>query len=230
MSRFHKNLADVVARKSSVYSFDDDAPRAKSGTMQRCYHSHPALKLPGSDLVIYGGSCISPSVTDADVYIGFDAGMRMTPRSYPWTSGHEFLWKIDDMTAPKDAASFKQLVLWVRERLEAGDKVHCGCIGGHGRTGTFFAALIADFGEPDAINYVREHYCARAVESREQVDFLAKHYGVTKAGGSKAGGHGHNSTAKIEPWSGGYQTPSPKPVTVTRFAPLPNSGSIWDRK
>ena len=46
-----------------------------------CYHSHPPLKLPGTELVIYGGSCISPVVKDADVYIGFDAGMTFTERA-----------------------------------------------------------------------------------------------------------------------------------------------------
>jgi hypothetical protein len=48
------------------------------GGYQSCYKTHPPLKLPGTDLLIYGGSCSEPVVLDSDVYIGFDASMRFT--------------------------------------------------------------------------------------------------------------------------------------------------------
>ena len=154
---------------------------------ERCYKSHPPLKLPGTDLVIYGGSCSSPVVHDADIYIGFDSGMTFTERQFPWTPGHEILFRITDMDAPKDAGLFRKLVFWTRDQLEIGMKVHCGCIGGHGRTGTFLAALVSTFGEKDAISYVRQNYCHKAVESTTQIKFLAKHFEVIEAKGSKSG-------------------------------------------
>jgi hypothetical protein len=66
--------------------------------------------------------------------------------------------------------------------LHDGKSIHVGCIGGHGRTGTVLTAIMAELTEKtDAIQWVRAHYCKKAVESEEQVDFLVKHYGVTTA-------------------------------------------------
>ena len=131
----------------SLYNFSHSAPS--------CYESHPPLKLPGTELVIYGGSCLHPKVKDADVYIGFDVGMRRTDRQYPWVAGDEVKFEITDMSIPKDPAGFDKLIDWTKAQMEAGRKVHCGCIGGHGRTGMFLAALCSKFGEKDAISYVR---------------------------------------------------------------------------
>jgi len=170
-----------------------------------CYHTHPALKLPGTDLVCYGGSCSTPVVKDADIYIGFDLSMTFTGRSWPWKQGHEFLFKITDMSVPSKPEEFVKLVSWAKEQIDAGKKLHAGCIGGHGRTGTFLAALVSLYGEMDAIAYVRKHYCHKAVESAEQVKFLGKHFGIKEAqgakstsvsSGSKGGSKGYLTTVK----------------------------------
>jgi protein-tyrosine phosphatase len=152
----------------------------------RCYHKHPPLPL-GEGLVIYGGSCWSPVVKDADIYIGLDAGMSETEKRFPWTPGHEIRFVITDTQAPKNPADFKKLVGWTAEQIRGGAKVHVGCIGGHGRTGLLLSALVSVMlpGEADAISYVRKNYCQKAVESSVQVDFLVKHFGVKPASGSK---------------------------------------------
>ncbi|KVR21709.1 hypothetical protein WK13_34795 [Burkholderia ubonensis] len=153
-----------------------------------CYHSHPALKI--GEYEVYGGSCNHPAVLDADVYIGFDYGMRLTAASYPWNAGKgpvEVYFPITDMQAPSDPAEFINLVTWAAGQIRAGKKVHAGCIGGHGRTGTFFAALVAHMlGEKDAVTYVRNGYCNRAVETSTQIKFLQTHFGITPVEGSKA--------------------------------------------
>lgn len=153
-----------------------------------CSDSHPALKIPGTPYVIYGGSCINPFVTDADVYIGFDHAMQLRPQRFPWGGSTDVLFEIQDMAAPKSPKQFKALVDWTIEQLQAGRKVHAGCIGGHGRTGTFFAALVASMApqEPDAIAYVRKHYCAKAIETAGQIEFLRANFGVKHATGSKS--------------------------------------------
>lgn len=146
----------------------------------RCYESHPALKI--GEHLIYGGSCIHPIVTDADVYVGFDLGMPRTRKAYPWEPGESFLFTIKDQHAPDDIGQFTKLIDWLAVQLIAQAKVHVGCIGGHGRTGTVLAALVATMtGEKDAIAYVRQHYCQKAVESQAQVDFLVKHFGIVAA-------------------------------------------------
>lgn len=202
--------------------------KAASDFGPRCYESHPPLTLPNTGLQIYGGSCLSPAVKDADVYIGFDQGMRFTQRHWPWKKGTELLFQIRDMSAPTDAEEFKKLVNWTLKQLEAGLKVHCGCIGGHGRTGTFLAALVSKLGEKDAITYVRANYCKKAVEGSTQVKFLAANFGVTEVPGYKSefpfssgrgkSGKKSKSTA-VEVYTGAR--------TEAQFTPLPKRGSIW---
>lgn len=230
-----KNIDDLIygdrsnVRKSaSIYDFGGSkgslgyGSKSSGWTGERCYKSHPPLKLPGSELVIYGGSCLSPAAEDADIYIGFDGGMTFTGKQFPWTKGHELLFRIPDMGVPKDVGNFVKLVRWTKEQLEDGMKVHCGCIGGHGRTGTFLAALVAEFGEQDAIQYVRTNYCKKAVESHEQIKFLMKHFGVKNAKGSKSGSS-HNYDLMTAP------TKSKSKKKVDQYTPISGNGCIWDQ-
>lgn len=207
-----------------------------SGKTGRCFETHPALKI--GEYEVFGGSCIDPIVKDADIYIGFDSGMRMTNASYPWNrKREEVLFYIADGTAPSQAEEFKKMIVWVSEQIVAGKKVHAGCIGGHGRTGTFLAALVTHMtGIEDSITYVRENYCKKAVESSSQVEFLHKHYGIKKIAASKAhiydgGGRSQKnfwsdsssgsktSTKPSVPPSNGYQGSSGGVVTSTKKAP-----------
>ena len=146
-----------------------------------CYQTHKPLPL-GNGLVVYGGSCSTPVISDADVYVGFDHSFERTSRGYPWTPGHEVNFLIPDMKAPASPTDFAKLVEWVALMVSTGSKVHCGCIGGHGRTGTMLSALVCVMtGEKDAIKYVRREYCPKAVESEAQVNFLTKHFGIVAA-------------------------------------------------
>lgn len=230
-----KNLNDLIYGDRSVvnsnkYDSDADTSSWKSGksyNSPRCYESHPPLKIPGTDFKIYGGSCLSPSVKDADVYIGFDNGMKFSFRHWPWRKGDEILFPIQDMGIPDSLDDFNQLIGWTKTQLEAGRKVHCGCIGGHGRTGTFFAALVASYGEKDAISYVRSNYCTKAVESSQQVDFLAKNFGVLKVKGHKeSSSYSQPSKATKTTALAQMEYEFPK-KSVKTYEPLPNRGCIF---
>lgn len=143
----------------------------------RCFDSHKPLIIKPK-VKILGGSCLSPP-SNMDILIGFDYGMEVTEFQYPWTAGKEFLYEIKDHQAPSDIKSFRKLIDYIQMQLLAGKKIHCGCIGGHGRTGTVFAALVKQMtGVEDAITFVRDNYCAKIVESKAQVTFLHKHYGI----------------------------------------------------
>ncbi|MCO5157859.1 MAG: hypothetical protein M9945_14115 [Aquamicrobium sp.] len=237
-----KNIDDLlsndrsVARAARSYTdslFDDGWKGGKSGgyagNTHRCYTKHPPLKLPGTDLVIYGGSCSDPVILDADVYIGFDHSMRWTERHYPWKKGEEVYFRIQDMGVPSKPEEFKKLVAWTRAQLEAGRKVHCGCIGGHGRTGTFLAALVSTYGVDDAITYVRENYCQKAVESGGQINFLHEHFGVKKVSGSKQGA-GKPGKGGVVPYGkpGGSDRSGSKKASVKTYGYLKGAGSIWE--
>lgn len=173
-----------------TFDFSKDQAAAFSGTSLavRCYESHPVLKLGKGLGKLYGGSARHP-IKGADVYVVLQDGDMNGQQSDPWDKQTvvEVGYFIRDMHAPADVKRFKKLVTWVCTQLQGGKNVHVGCIGGHGRTGTVLSAIIAELlEEADAIQYVRQHYCKKAVESKEQVEFLMKHYGVTKATPTKS--------------------------------------------
>ena len=54
--------------------------------------------------------------------------------------------------------------------------VEVGCIGAHGRTGTFICLVLVSFGwsAADAMKALRKHYCDRAVENKKQEEMIRK--------------------------------------------------------
>ncbi len=155
--------------------------------MKKCYHNHPeyVIKTKTGDYPIRGGSCCAAYPIEVGVFIGFDYGMAKGRRSLPWVEGHDVYYPIEDRGVPKNVGEFKKLIEWTAEQLKASASVYCGCIGGHGRTGLFLAALtIVMTGEKDAITVVRSEYCKKAVESASQVDWLVNHFGVKKVASS----------------------------------------------
>lgn len=249
MSR-RKNLQDELGKRSGKsfggppdndyfdrdFAKDDDwgfgtkttsgSGSPKKSSHAACYHSHPALLMPGTSLVIYGGNCGSPVVPDADVYIGLDKySARISQRSWPWKKGTEFIFDIPDMGVPALPEEFLKLINWIKVQLEKDLKVHVGCIGGHGRTGMVLAGLVSLFGEKDAITYVRKHYCQKAVESSSQVKFLGTHCGILPVTGSKSStgvsggtkGSGSGTLLGVPKGTSGQ----------TSFAPVVGAMTIW---
>ena len=176
----------------------------------RCFHTHPALKfnitVPGCpegseqmEVQIWGGNGRDPVVKDADIYVGLDGGVSGYGNQ-PWNGStvQDYLYTIQDMNAPKNPEDFRLFIHWLSVQLIAGKKVHVGCIGGHGRTGTVFAALVAYMTTreqiPDPITYVRKNYCTKAVEAKVQVEFLVKYFGCVQVAGAKE--------VAAAPWAG----------------------------
>lgn len=206
-----------------------DALMKPSKLYSSCYESHPILELGKGKLL--GGNCDRPVTDDADVYIGLQSGMRQTSNSWPWSKKVEFLYPIQDMGIPNSAKSFHSLVSYICKCLKEGKFVHVGCIGGHGRTGMVFAAVVKEMlGEEDAITWVRKNYCHKAVESSAQVRFLHEEFGIKKVSGSKSdrisgppmktsNGSSYSSYESHDPWKGqlkggyaGYSSSIDKPV------------------
>lgn len=147
-----------------------------------CWTKHPPYLIKDKDgsHEIIGGSCTS-NYPDVDVFIALDGSGRKGERSYPWNKGVDIYFKIQDMGVPKDLTEFKKLISYTAKAMKNGKSVYVGCIGGHGRTGLFLAALTKFMtGDKDAITTVRENYCHKAVESTEQINWLNKHFGITK--------------------------------------------------
>ena len=67
----------------------------------------------------------------------------------------------------------RQISEIVKNKTKGGKKVGFYCLGGHGRTGTLLASLIAIEEQPeDPIAVARERYCQYAVESEKQAKFV----------------------------------------------------------
>jgi hypothetical protein len=177
---------------------------------------------------------------DADVYIGFDYGMKPL-KTKPWLgekSPIQVHYEVTDMHAPKDAKDYIELVKWTVAQLEAGKIIHAGCIGGHGRTGMFFAAIYKTItGEEDAITKVRELYCEKAVESKAQVNFLHEHFGIKKAepakpewtgGGTKYGTTYNGSYSSYGSASNGksWKSSGPQQLELSHMKKAAFSGAV----
>lgn len=163
----------------------------KGGAVHKpCWHTHPVFNIPVGDKVypILGGSATQVTIKegDVDVFVGLDSSMPRTELGLPWKKGLEVYFHITDMEAPKDPVEFAKLIGFLEDCLLDNKIVFVGCIGGHGRTGTVLAALVKKMsGIEDSITYVRTHYCAKAVETVGQVNFLNTHWGIKKVEGSK---------------------------------------------
>ena len=71
----------------------------------------------------------------------------------------------------------KEGIQWVYDNLQKKHAVLIHCVGGLGRSGTFAAALLIDklkLPVDEAIDIVRKSRSERAIESREQLDFLSE--------------------------------------------------------
>ena len=175
------------------------------GTYKKCAHTHPALKIEvaGKDTcyTVYGGACGDPVHVNLDIYVALDHSTSHDPQAWPWNGTRQFVYfPIQDMSVPKDPVEFRKMIDWLADQLVMGKSVHVGCLGGHGRTGLVLAALTRVLGgEEDAITYVRDHYCKKAVETVEQVNWLAKHFGIKKVSGSKTSYHGSTGWGDLAP-------------------------------
>lgn len=118
----------------------------------------------------------------AGVYLDEDwlsphGGMSVSPgtqwkRIAKWYPAIYAIWR-DGSTFP--ISNVELMIEFVVEHLEAGRSVEIGCQGGHGRTGTFIACLIASvegLGAYDSIEAVRERHCKDCVETNAQVDLV----------------------------------------------------------
>ena len=136
----------------------------------RCYESHPVLKVGGGEL--FGGNCHDP-VPGCDMYVVLD-GLHGKPGS---GSVHLIIPNMG-VVPRRDVDPVVDGMLRV---LKRGGRVHVGCIGGHGRTGLVLSVLMWRLGEADPIKWLRCNYCTKAVESKAQVDWLSREYGMPKA-------------------------------------------------
>ena len=163
-------------------SADDDLPDlpplstlAGSRRYQSCRHNMTTLHLPDGTLVhgsastdvrttMYGHRANAPTWAVYLSPVWRASGLALF---LPWT---------DYGTPECSWRTAREIMTDFYRRARAGQTVEVGCMGGHGRTGTFLACLVllADpqFTPAGAIQYVRTHYCSKAVEDASQEWFV----------------------------------------------------------
>jgi len=98
-----------------------------------------------------------------------------------WIGDSEVTWPhriIDwpDMGLPINETEFFEVVVDIHERAKKSELVEIACYGGIGRTGTVLGCLAISAGvrPSSAVDWVREHYDARAVETDEQSELIQR--------------------------------------------------------
>lgn len=146
---------------------------------KRCHETHPDLHIGGGTLI--GGNCREHRRhADVNLYVALDASMEHPLFEIGKPIPHAIYYPIQNMKIPTRPDKFAALIDIIMAGLDKGLRIHVGCIGGHGRTGTVIAAVVARLGiapDNDAIAWVREHYCKKAVENKMQENFLVVNFG-----------------------------------------------------
>jgi hypothetical protein len=164
----------VVCAQCEVHWYVDD--EAAMCTVPDHDHQRFDLHVHRSVVVLPDGTAVTAVSFDArDPYAreqAPDFGLYLDPQwDPPWSCDH-LDWP--DFGVPSDAAPVGGALRSLLERARGGDRVELGCLGGHGRTGTALAclAILCGLLPSDAVTWVREHYCANAVESGQQEAFV----------------------------------------------------------
>jgi hypothetical protein len=94
------------------------------------------------------------------------------PPAVPWES-RWLRWPDFRLPADREDATAVLTEAW---RRAVAERVEVACAGGRGRTGTALAcmAVLDGVPGPQAVAFVRQHYCSRAVETRRQARYVAR--------------------------------------------------------
>lgn len=79
---------------------------------------------------------------------------------------------IHDFSVPTDDAAVREALRQTIKAALDGRQVYVGCMGGWGRTGLFLSLVAKVAGVEEPVGFVRRNYTPRAVETREQFDYV----------------------------------------------------------
>jgi hypothetical protein len=137
---------------------------------ERHRHRTPVTLPDGTGVVAVSFEDLDPYGRADEPDFGLYLDGRWDP---PWPHEHVD-WP--DFGVPADAAAVLGALHRALDRARAGERVEVGCLGAHGRTGTALAclAVLTGIAPGDAVAWVRDAYCAHAVETDEQAAFVAR--------------------------------------------------------
>lgn len=178
MERWDPKMA-TRKKKGGATAWSGFTPTGKTGKAVSyaavCRHKGRELEFPNGKK-IYGSSA------SAKAPEGFkpDFGIYLDSTWFHNAVNLGLMLPWADMGLPKlDRESVDAALNLACQMMDRGDIVEVGCIGGHGRTGTFLALVAMKNGvetPTEAIAYVREHYCKEAIESAKQEWYIEAWY------------------------------------------------------
>jgi len=103
-----------------------------------------------------------------------DYGLYLDPMWTPEWPAEHLDWP--DFGVPKQHALADASIHRAWDEARKGKNVEVACVGGHGRTGTVLAcmAVLAGIRPEDAVTWVRERYCERAVQEPAQAYWVER--------------------------------------------------------
>lgn len=114
-----------------------------------------------------------------DNYCYYGDILDNTGKLKPKEEQRKIFFPVKDMSIPTHDKNFKIILDLIKKYLDDGKRVHIQCIGGHGRTGMFIACLVGKYIDniDKPIEWTRENYCTKAVESLIQIEYVEKFTG-----------------------------------------------------
>lgn len=149
-------------------------------TYQKCRHYGHELVLPDGTKIQVSSQFTRKTAEELKTAPDMGCAFYLASSWQPGDIQYSINWP--DMNIP--AVPMEQIKWAANEMLRLareGKRVETGCVGGHGRTGTFLAIIllqITDFTAEQAIDWVHEKYCTEAIESEVQEWYIAAHYAV----------------------------------------------------
>lgn len=123
------------------------------------------MQLPmfwGSYFTVYGGR-----------YVDRPAQMKGVKMAVEINRPNDVSVPVKDFSVP----SMEEMLEGLEDTVDlvlSGKPVYVGCMGGIGRTGLMLAALAKAWGINEPVAYVRAQYFSHAVETPQQMDFIAR--------------------------------------------------------
>jgi hypothetical protein len=128
-------------------------------------NSLPLEVRPGKFYTVYGGPYREKPMNMTGVKMAMEIMLH-------GDGSREISIPTKDFHTP-DAAQLRAGLIKAVRAIVRGEQVYVGCMAGRGRTGLFLAVLAKAFGYQSPIAYVRREYYSHAVETAEQMQYVA---------------------------------------------------------
>jgi len=169
------NKSDTLPAHAGGYPYESTAPATAPACPPCVKHTEP-IRLTDTPIRVTAGGSMTPLPLDA---ILLDlAGSRRAPVVTGLPGLRPLTVRISwaDMSVPALSRDDWRVIADHLARPQR--PVHVACLGGHGRTGTALAILLAIWGcippSDDPVAWVRAHYCDKAIETEVQTAYVRR--------------------------------------------------------